>query len=83
MELDFLSFTIGMVAGGGFFGFGLAVGALMNRDIFTRQVKDEEFDPKAEVQDEQFFEESWTGEGEFPSDEVLEQLDQLHRHSTY
>jgi len=80
MELDFLSFTIGMVAGGGFFGFGLLVGMLMNRDVLTRQVPDEDFDPEAEVVDEAFFEESWSGEGEFPTDAELERL---HRHSTY
>jgi hypothetical protein len=83
MELDFFSFTIGMVAGGGFFGFGLAVGSLMNRDIFTRQVPDEEFDPNAETPDEAFFEDQWNSDEEFPSDEVLDELDRLHRHSTF
>jgi hypothetical protein len=81
MELEFLSFTIGVLTGGGAFGFGLAVGMLSNRDIFTRQVKDEEFDPEAEVASEEFFEEQWSGDGEFPSDEVLQQLADLHRHS--
>jgi hypothetical protein len=80
MELDFLSFTIGMVAGGGFLGFGILLGLLANRDTFVRQVKDEPFDPEAEVVDETFFEEAWSGEGEFPTDAELEAL---HRHSTY
>ncbi len=80
MDLDSLSFIIGMVAGGGFFGFGLTVGMLMNRDVLTRQVKDEEFDPDAEVVSEEFFDEAWSGEGEFPTDA---QLEDLHRHSTY
>lgn len=87
MELEFLSFTIGMVAGGGFFGFGLAVGALMNRDTFSRQVKDEEFDPTKEVMDDDFFQKALLtpeeGGHEFPSDDVLEQLDHLHRHSEF
>jgi hypothetical protein len=80
MELDFFSFTVGMVAGGGFFGFGLLVGMIMNRDVLTRQVKDEEFDPDAEVADEEFFEKQWSGVGDFPTDA---QLEDLHRHSTY
>ena len=80
MELDMMSFTIGFVGGGGLFGFGLAVGTLLNRDVFTRQVKDEPFDPDAEVVSEEFFEEAWSGEGEFPTDA---QLEELHRHSTY
>jgi len=80
MELDSLSFIIGMVAGGGFFGFGLTVGMLMNRDTFTRQVKDEPFDPDAEVADEAFFEESWSGGEDSPVDAHLEEL---HRHSSH
>jgi hypothetical protein len=80
MELDFFSFTVGFLAGGGIFGFGLLVGMIMNRDVLTRQVKDEEFDPEAEVADEAFFEEQWTGVGDFPTDA---QLEDLHRHSTY
>jgi len=79
--VEFLSFTIGVLTGGGIFGFGLLVGLLINRDTFTRQVKDEEFDPDAEVMSEDAFEEQWSGDGEFPSDEVLEQLADLQRHS--
>jgi hypothetical protein len=59
------------------------IGLVLNRDTFTKQVKDEEFDPEAKVEDEVFFEEQWSGEAGFPSDEVLQQLDDLHRHSTY
>lgn len=85
MELEILSFTVGMLAGGGFLGFGILVGMLTNRNVFTRQVKDQPFDPEAEVMDEAFFEEQWQGDGppddEFPSDEILEELDRLHRHS--
>jgi hypothetical protein len=81
MELEVLSFTVGVITGGGFFGFGLAIGVLMKRDIFTRQVKDEEFNPDAEAMSEDAFEEQWSGDGEFPSDEVLQQLADLQRHS--
>ena len=87
MELDFFySFTLGVLAGGGLFGFGLVVGLLINRDTFTSQVKDKDFDPNEEVVDEAFFDGEWSGEGEFPSDKqlgMMEQLDHLHRHSTY
>lgn len=81
MELGFFyPFSLGVIAGGGLLGFGLLVGLLMNRDTFTRQVKDEPFNPDAEVADEDFFEEQWSGEGEFPTDA---QLEELHRHSTH
>jgi hypothetical protein len=84
MELEFFyPFTLGVLAGGGLFGFGLLVGLIANRDTFTRQVKDEEFDPEAERVDDEFFHESWEGAtemGEFPTDSELERL---HRHSTY
>ncbi len=80
MEVEFFSFTVGMLAGGGFLGFGILVGMLMNRDVFTRQAKDEPFDPDTEVIGEEFFEEAWSGEGGFPTDA---QLEDLHRHSTY
>jgi len=80
MELNGFSFLVGMIAGGGFLGFGILLGMMMNRDVFTRQAKDEPFDPDEEVVDDAFFEESWTGEGEFPTDA---QLEALHRHSSY
>ena len=87
MELEFMSFTVGVLAGGGIFGFGQLVGMLMNRDTLTRQTKDEPFDPEAEVMDDEFFQKALLspeeGGHEFPSDEVLEQLDHLHRHSEY
>jgi hypothetical protein len=74
-----------MFAGGGSLGIGLVVGLMMDRGTFTRQVKDKEFDPEAEVISEEFFEEAWEGEkveevGDFPTDA---QLEALHRHSTY
>jgi hypothetical protein len=69
-----------MVAGGGSLGIGLVIGLMMDRGTFTRQVKDKEFDPEAEVISEEFFEDAWSGEGEFPTDA---QLEDLHRHSTY
>jgi hypothetical protein len=80
-----------MFAGGGFLGIGLVIGLMMNRDVFTRQVKDEPFDPNEEVMNDEFFEEQWKSEddteviagGEFPSDDILAELDRLHRHSEF
>ena len=80
MELEIMSFSIGALVGGGFFGFGLLIGLVANRDTFNRQVKDEEYDPKEEVVDDAFFEENWGSEGGFPVDAELEAL---HRHSNY
>jgi len=84
MELMFLqwffwSFTAGVFAGGLILGFGFLLGKLHSRSS-TKQVPDEAFDPDAEVVSEEFFEEAWSGEGEFPTDAELEDL---HRHSTY
>jgi hypothetical protein len=83
LYLDLFSFSMGVLSGGGLFGFGLLVGLLVNRDTFTRQVQDEEYDPDEETPDEAFFEDQWNSETEFPSDGVLEELDKLHRHSTF
>jgi hypothetical protein len=92
MELTFfLPFTLGVLAGGGLFGFGLLIGLLINRDTFSRQVKDEPFDPTEEVMNDEFFDDQWksddetevTVDGEFPSDDILEELDRLHRHSEF
>ena len=92
MELAFfLPFTVGVLAGGGLLGFGLLIGLLANRDTFNRKVKDEPFDPTAEVMDDKFFEDQWKSDdetelvtdGEFPSDEILKELDRLHRHSEF
>jgi hypothetical protein len=79
------AFTAGVIAGGGLFGFGVLVGLLANRDVFTKQVKDEPYDPTQEVMDDEFFNKALLdpehGGHEFPSDEVLAELDRLHRHS--
>jgi hypothetical protein len=80
-----------MFAGGGFLGIGLVIGLMMNGDKFTKQVKDEPFDPTEEVMNDEFFDDQWesddkteiTVDGEFPSDDILAELDRLHRHSEF
>lgn len=94
MELEILSFAIGLLAGGGVLGAGILIGLLVNRDALTRQVKDEEFDPEEEIMDDEFFERATyepeegghkfhVTDDDFPSDDILEELDRLHRHSEY
>lgn len=80
MELEFLSFTLGFVGGAGLFGFGLIVGFYIKKDTPAKLVEAEDYDPDEKPVDEIFFEESWTGDGEFPTDAELEEL---HRHSNY
>jgi hypothetical protein len=82
------AFTVGVFAGGLLLGFGYLLGRLHDKTS-TKQVKDEPFDPTQEVMDDKFFEEQWESDtelvpdGEFPSDEVLAELDRLHRHSEF
>jgi hypothetical protein len=87
----FWAFTAGVFAGGLLLGFGFLLGKLHSVKT-TKQVKDEPFDPTQEVMDDKFFDEQWDSDtetepvvdgGEFPSDEILKELDKLHRHSEF
>jgi hypothetical protein len=95
MELMFIqwafwAFTAGVFAGGLLLGFGFLLGKLHSNST-DKQVKDEPFDPTEEVMDDKFFDDQWksddeteiTVDGEFPSDDVLAELDRLHRHSEF
>jgi hypothetical protein len=90
MQYLLWAFTAGVFAGGLLLGFGYLIGRMHDRTS-TKQVKDEPFDPTEEVMDDNFFEEKWgsdaeaevTIDGEFPSDEVLAELDRLHRYSEF
>jgi hypothetical protein len=90
IQWAFWAFTAGVFAGGLLLGFGFLLGKLHSKST-DKQVKDEPFDPTEEVMDDKFFEEQWKSEddtevtagGEFPSDEILEELDRLHRHSEF
>jgi hypothetical protein len=90
MQWMFWAFTAGVFAGGLLLGFGFLLGKLHSKSS-DKQVKDEPFDPTEEVMDDQFFDDQWesddktevTVDGEFPSDEVLAELDRLHRHSEF
>ena len=93
MELDVLSFLAGSLVSGLALGSGILIGLMVNRDAFTRQVKDEEYDPTVEVMDDEFFDMATRDpddgghkyrvtDDNFPSDDILDELDRLHRHST-
>jgi len=90
IQWAFWAFTAGVFAGGLLLGFGFLLGKLHSKSS-TKQVKDEPFDPTEVVMDDKFFDEQWqsddetelTIDGEFPSDEILQELDRLHRHSEF
>ena len=86
------AFLAGVFAGGLLLGFGYVLGKVSGGGIMHKSVEDEAFDPDAQPMDEAFFEEQWNSdtsvvdtamasENEFPSDDILAELDRLSRHS--
>lgn len=84
MELELISFISGAVIGGGFLGFGIVIGVLLDSGTLRRKPKEAEYDPDEMPMNDEFFERARLdpddGGLEFPTDQ---QLEELHRHSNY
>jgi len=92
MELELMNvFIAGVFAGGLLLGFGFLLGKLSDGGVMHKSVTDDNFDPTDQPMDEAFFEEQWNSEDtvdtvqadedQFPSDDILQELDRLARHS--
>lgn len=83
MELEFiLGFFAGLVFGSGFFVLGISVGRFLDSGTFRLTPKKDE--DVQEIVDDSYFEKALLNPEEgghaFPTDQELEHL---HRHSTY
>jgi hypothetical protein len=93
MELELMNaFIAGVFAGGLLLGFGFLLGKVSGGGVMHKSVRDDNFDPTDLPMDEGYFEEQWSSEAnvvdtvmadetEFPSDNILAELDRLSRHS--